>query len=54
MLIRNGEEGSMHAWMSGWDWIWMTFMMAFWLVAVAVVASAAVRLAQRPPRRTTP
>lgn len=29
----------------GWDWLWMTFTMGFWLVAFGVVVYAAVRLA---------
>ena len=37
----------MHGWVDGWDWLWMTLMMGFWLV----VLYAAVRLAQRPPTR---
>ena len=31
----------------GWDWLWMTFAMGFWLVALGVVVYVAVRLAQR-------
>ncbi len=26
------KEADVHGWMDGWDWAWMTFMMAFWLV----------------------
>ena len=36
--------------MDGWDWLWMTFMMGFWIVLIGGVVYAAVRLAQRPPR----
>ena len=32
--------------MSGWDWIWMTLMMSFWIVLLGVVIFFAVRLAQ--------
>jgi hypothetical protein len=42
----------MHDWMNGWDWVWMTFMMIFWIVLLGAVVFAAVRLAQRPPRET--
>jgi choline-glycine betaine transporter len=36
--------------MDGWDWVWMSFMMVFWLVVLGAVVYAAVRLGQRPPR----
>jgi flagellar biogenesis protein FliO len=36
--------------MNGWDWLWMTFGMSFWIVLIGVVVYGAVRLAQRPPR----
>lgn len=36
--------------MDGWDWLWMTFGMGFWIVLIGVVVYVAVRLAQRPPR----
>lgn len=36
-------------WMDGWDWVWMSFMMVFWLVVLGAVIYAAVRLANRPP-----
>jgi hypothetical protein len=36
-------------WIDGWDWVWMTFMMAFWVVLLGVVVYVAVRLATRPP-----
>jgi hypothetical protein len=35
--------------MDGWDWLWMSFMMAFWLVLLGAVVYVAVRLAHRPP-----
>jgi len=38
----------MHAWMDGGDWIWMSLMMAFWVVLIGAVVFIAVRLAQRP------
>jgi heme/copper-type cytochrome/quinol oxidase subunit 2 len=31
----------------GWDWLWMTLTMGFWLVVLGVVVYVAVRLAQR-------
>ena len=33
-------------WHDGWDWLWMTFTMTFWLVVLGVVVFLAVRLAQ--------
>jgi heme/copper-type cytochrome/quinol oxidase subunit 2 len=36
--------------MDGFDWLWMTFMMGFWIVLIGVVVYAAVRFAQRPTR----
>ena len=41
-------------WMDGWDWVWMSFMMAFWVVLLAAVVFVAVRLAQRPRREGKP
>jgi hypothetical protein len=41
----------MHTWVSGWDWLWMTLMMGFWLVVLGAVIFVAVRLAQRPPSK---
>lgn len=38
-------------WMNGWDWVWMSFMMTFWLIVLGAIVYAAVRLAQRPPER---
>jgi hypothetical protein len=42
---------TVHGWMNSWDWVWMSFMMAFWIVVLGAVVYAAVRLAQRPPRK---
>ncbi len=36
-------------WMNGWDWLWMTLMMGFWLVVLGAVIYIAVRLAHRSP-----
>ena len=36
-------------WDSGWDWLWMSLMMAFWVVLIGAVIYVAVRLANRPP-----
>jgi len=36
-------------WMSGWDWLWMSFTMFAWAVVVGAVVYVAVRLASRPP-----
>lgn len=33
--------------MSGWDWLWGTVMMGFWIVLLGVVVYIAVKLAQR-------
>lgn len=41
-------------WMDGPDWFWMSFMVVFWLIALGAVVYAAVRLAQRPPRKDKP
>ncbi len=38
--------------MAGWDWIWMTFMMGFWIALLGAVVYIAVRLAQRPPTKS--
>ena len=32
--------------MSGWDWVWLTLMMSFWIVLLGAVIFLAVRLAQ--------
>ena len=39
---------AVHGWMDGWDWVWMSSMMVFWIVVLGTVVYAAVRLAQRP------
>jgi len=36
--------------MDGWDWLWMTFMMGFFFVAIGAVVYISVRLAQHVPR----
>ena len=36
--------------MDGWDWLWMSFMMGFWFVALGAVVYVAARLSQRTPR----
>ena len=43
----------MHGWMDGWDWVWMSFMMVFWLIVLGAVGYAAVRLGQRPPNKNS-
>lgn len=40
--------------MDGFDWLWMTFMMGFWIVLIGLVVFVAVRLAQRPPSARHP
>jgi hypothetical protein len=41
------------SWGSSWDWLWMALMAVLWLVVLAGVVYAAVRLAMehehRPP-----
>ena len=37
-------------WMDGWDWVWMSFMMVFWIVLLGAVVYLAARLGNRPPR----
>ena len=32
--------------MDGWDWLWATFMMGFWVVLLGAVIYIAVKLAQ--------
>lgn len=39
----------MHVWMNGWDWVWMTLTMLFWVIALGVAVYVAVKLANRPP-----
>jgi hypothetical protein len=43
----------MHTWVTGWDWLWMTLMMGFWLVVLGAVIFIGVRLAQRPRSKPT-
>ena len=43
----------MHMSMDGWDWLWMSFMTTFWLVLLGGVVYIAVRLAMRPPHRSS-
>ena len=50
MLTVTARRSLMHGWMDGWDWLWMSFMMVFWIVLLGVVVYAAVSLSQRPPR----
>ncbi|HEU4448519.1 MAG TPA: hypothetical protein VFR63_00890 [Gaiellaceae bacterium] len=38
--------------MDGWDWVWGTLMMGFWVVLLAVIVYVAVRLAQRDGHKT--
>jgi hypothetical protein len=44
----------MHYWVSGWDWLWMSLMMTFWIALLGAVIFIAVRLAQRPPQGPVP
>ena len=45
----------MHGWNSSPDWYWMAGMMIGWIVVLAAVVYAAVRIARRPPQgRHTP
>ena len=37
----------MNGWMNGGNWMWMSFMMVFWLVALGAIIYGAVRLASR-------
>ena len=37
----------------GWDWLWMSFMMGFWVILLGAVVYFAVRLAQRDPEHRT-
>jgi heme/copper-type cytochrome/quinol oxidase subunit 2 len=46
---REAKGGAMYEWMDGWDWVWMTFMMGFWVVVFGAVLYAVLRLANRPP-----
>ncbi len=33
-------------WHDGFDWVWMSFMMVFWVALLGVVVYIAVKLAQ--------
>ena len=35
--------------MNGWDWVWMSFLMVFWIVLLGAVVYLAVHLGNRPP-----
>jgi hypothetical protein len=52
MLTACRKEVSLHVWMDGWDWLWMSFMMVFWLVVLGAVIYVAVRLAKPAATRT--
>jgi len=39
--------------MDGWDWVWMSFMMVFWIAALGAVVYFVIRLTQRPPTDRT-
>jgi hypothetical protein len=41
----------MHGWMDGRDWIWMSTMILFWVVALGAVVYVAVRLATHTHRK---
>lgn len=45
----DSKERAVYHWMSGWDWLWMSFTMFAWAVVVGAVVYVAVRLASRPP-----
>jgi heme/copper-type cytochrome/quinol oxidase subunit 2 len=49
MLSPRNQGGPQMHWMDGWDWVWMTFIMTFWVVALGVAVYVAVRLANRRP-----
>jgi hypothetical protein len=40
------EEVAMYHYVDGWDWIWMTLMMGFWVVILALVVYLVVKLTQ--------
>lgn len=52
MLMEPTRGDPVYQWMDGWDWLWMSLMMAVWIVVVGVVVYVAVRLANRPPTDT--
>jgi len=37
----------MNGWMNSGSWMWMSFMMVFWLVALGAIIYGAVRFASR-------
>ena len=41
-------------WNSAWDWLWVTLMMLVWLIVIAGVVYAAVRLANQHERQPKP
>jgi hypothetical protein len=43
----------MYGWMSGWAWVWMTFMMLFWIVLLGAVVYIAVKLGIQPRDSST-
>jgi hypothetical protein len=51
ILKNNASEEVSVRWMDGWDWVWMTFMMDFWLIVLGAVVYVAVRLGQQPSRK---
>jgi len=36
----------MYHYADGWDWLWMTLMMGFWVVILALVVYLVVKLTQ--------
>jgi ABC-type Fe3+ transport system permease subunit len=38
-------EAVLYQWMDGWDWLWMSLVMAFWAAVLGVVVYVAVKLA---------
>jgi uncharacterized membrane protein len=53
-MERDRGGSMMHGYgIDGWDWYWMASMMVFWIVVLAIVIYAAVRLALHDERRTT-
>lgn len=39
----------MYHYVDGWDWLWMTLMMGFWVVIVGLVVYLVVKLTQDDP-----
>jgi len=48
------NEGAVMHWMDGWNWVWMSFMMVFWIAVLGAVIYFVVRLTQRPPGEHNP